>query len=148
MMVLAAARLPSSRNVSASSAARSTAGSLRQVTGRDACCAQSRICAAALPGPAGRSGLKACWYKAVRSSRGPGRSDPPGRVSTGVTVASASVTLAREWAPSDGHFITAYAVAPSCQVTTAGSGICHSVGSPVSGSNSRPIRAARTSSAR
>ena len=69
MMVLAAARLPSSRKVSASSAVRSTAGSLRQPTGGDACYAQSRICAAGLPGSAGRAGLKACWYKTVRSSR-------------------------------------------------------------------------------
>jgi hypothetical protein len=55
--------------VSDSSALRSTAGSLRQPTGSDACCAQSRISAAALPGPAGQAGLKAYWYKAVRSSR-------------------------------------------------------------------------------
>ena len=148
MMVLAAARLPSSRNVSASSAVRSTAGSLRQPTGSDACRAQSRICAAALPGSAGRAGLKACWYKAVRSSRGSGRSRASGRVSTGVTVASASARLAREWAARDGHFITAYAVASWYQVTVAGSGRFHAAGSPVSGSNSRPIRAARTSSAR
>src|SRR5580658_5200164 len=122
MMVLAAARLPSNRSVSASSAARSTVGSLRWPMGSDACCAQSRICAVGLSGSASRAGLKACWYKAVRSSREPGRPCPPGRVSAGVTVASASATLAREWAARDGHFITVYAVASSYQLTTAGSG--------------------------
>jgi hypothetical protein len=54
--------------------------------------------------------------------------------------------LAREWAARDGHFIAAYAVACWYQVTVAGSGRFHVV--PVSGSNCRPIRAARTSSAR
>jgi hypothetical protein len=71
-MVLAAARLPPCGNVSASSAVRSTVGSLRQPTGSDASWAQSRIFAAVLSGPAGRTGLKACWYKTVRSPRGPG----------------------------------------------------------------------------
>jgi hypothetical protein len=66
----------------------------------------------------------------------------------GVTVASDSATLAREWAARDGHFIAAYAVASWYQVTVAGSGRFHVVGSPVSGSKSRPVRAARTSSAR
>jgi len=79
--------------------------------GSDACCAQPRVCAAALPGSAGRAELKACWYKTLRSSRGSGRSRASGRVKTGVTVASASARLAREWAARDGHFITAYAVA-------------------------------------
>jgi hypothetical protein len=73
MMVLAAARLPSSRSVSASSAVRSTPGSLRKPTGSDACRAQSRICAAGLSGSPRRAGLKACWYKTMRSSRGSGR---------------------------------------------------------------------------
>lgn len=65
-----------------------------------------------------------------------------------MTVASASARLARECAARDGHFIAAYAVASSYQVTIAGSGRFHAVGSPVNGSKSRPIRAARTSSAR
>ncbi len=52
-----------SRNVSVSRAARSTAGSLRQPTGSDACCAQSRICAAA----------QACSTGSFRR-HGPGRS--------------------------------------------------------------------------
>jgi hypothetical protein len=69
-------------------------------------------------------------------------------ISAGVTVASVSARLARECAASDGHFITAYAVACWYQVTVASSGRFHAVGSPVSGSKSRPVRAARTSSAR
>jgi hypothetical protein len=72
---------------------------------------------------------------------------PAGSV-RGVTVASASARLAREWAARDGHFITAYAAASWYQVTVAGCGRFHAAGSPVSGSNSRPVRAARTSSAR
>jgi hypothetical protein len=65
-----------------------------------------------------------------------------------VTVASTSARLARECAARDGHFITAYAVACWYQVTVAGSARFHAAGSPVSGSKSRPVRAARTSSAR
>jgi hypothetical protein len=68
MMVLAAARLPSSRNVSASSAVRSTVGSLRQPTGSDLLRPVQD-----LRGRAARVGwavgLKACWYNAVRNSR-------------------------------------------------------------------------------
>jgi len=78
----------------------------------------------------------------------PGNVQSARRRATGVTVASASATLARECAARDGHFIAAYAVACWYQVTIAGSGRFHAAGSPVSGSNSRPIRAARTSSAR
>jgi len=63
-------------------------------------------------------------------------------------VASASARLARECAARNGHFNAAYAVACWYHVTVTGSGTAHSVGSPVAGSNSRPLRAARTSSAR
>ena len=51
-----------------------------------------------------------------------GSSRAPGRVSAGVTVASASARLARECAARDGHFIAAYAAACWYQVTVAGSG--------------------------
>jgi hypothetical protein len=65
-----------------------------------------------------------------------------------VTVASAAARLARECAAEDGHFITVYAVASWYQVTVAVSERFHAAGSQVSESNSGPIRAARTSSAR
>ena len=79
-MVFAAARLPSSRSVRASSAGRSTSGSASRATGSDACCAQARTRAVAGSAVAVRAGLNACWYKrgAQRcrrrpSWRGPGQ---------------------------------------------------------------------------
>src|SRR6266702_4531119 len=42
------------------------------------------------------AGLKACWYRAVRSWVADGHADAA-RVRAGVTVASASATLARKW---------------------------------------------------
>ena len=73
---------------------------------------------------------------------------PVSRVSSGVTVASASATLARECGARCGHFISAYATACRYQLTATGSAAAHAAGSPVTGSNSAPLRAARTSSAR
>jgi hypothetical protein len=72
-----------------------------------------------------------------------------GLVSAAVTVASASARHARECGARCGHFIRAYATACWYQVVTGGGcGTAHEAGSPVAGSKSVPVRAARTSSAR
>ena len=61
-------------------------------------------------------------------------------------MAGASARLARECADRAGPFIAAYATAWTSQVTAGRAGMAHSAGSPVTGSNSRPRRAARTAS--
>jgi hypothetical protein len=106
-MVLAAARLPSSRSMSASSAARVIRGSLSWVTGSEA--RASHPSARATAGSvvvARRVGLKACRYSAARSVRADGRPEA-GLVSAKVTVASASARLARECGARRGHFMSA-----------------------------------------
>jgi hypothetical protein len=72
---------------------------------------------------------------------------PVSLVSSGVTVASASATLARERGARRGHFTCAFATACRYQVAVTGSGAAYAAGSPVARSNARPLRAARTSSA-
>ena len=47
-----------------------------------------------------------------------------------------------------GHFIAAQAAACSSHLMVAGSGVAQDAGSPVPGLKSRPLRAARMSSAR
>ena len=61
VMVVAAARVPSWRRASASSADRSTWGSFRLVTGRDARRSQVSVRAMAGSEGSGWAGLKACW---------------------------------------------------------------------------------------
>jgi hypothetical protein len=51
--------------------------------------------------------LKACWYRAVRTSAAAAGRAGVTRVRAGVMVASASATLARECAARAGHFIAA-----------------------------------------
>jgi hypothetical protein len=65
-----------------------------------------------------------------------------------VTVASASAIEARVCAAECGHFITAYALACSSQLTPGVCGPAQRAGSPVTGLKSRPRRAALMSSAR
>jgi hypothetical protein len=123
-----------------------TRGSASWLTGREARSAQASALAISGPGaPQRRWGLKACPDKAARRTPAGGLR-PMSRVSKGVIVASASARLARECAARCGHFISAYATACRYQVT--GSGAAHDSGSPVAGVNARPLRAARTSSAR
>ena len=125
-----------------------TRGSPSWLTGRDARSTQASALAVSGSGACGRGGgLKACPYKAARNLPG-GGVRPVSRVSSGVTVASASARLARECGARCGHFICAYATACRYQVTGSGSGAVHDPGSPVAGSNPAPLRAARTSSAR
>ena len=65
-----------------------------------------------------------------------------------MTVASASAIPARVCAAVCGHFIAAYALACTSQLTL---GVCHPAqraGSPVTELKSRPRRTARISSAR
>jgi hypothetical protein len=71
-----------------------------------------------------------------------------GRMRAGVIVARASARLDRECAASSGHLAVAYEAACWYQVTVTGCGRFQAAGSPVAGSNARPVRAARTSSAR
>jgi len=97
---------------SPSRAARMTWGSLSWLTGSDA--RSSQASAVAVTGSSARDrrcgGLKACPYKAARSVL-PGGLRQASRVSSGVTVASASARLARECGARPGHFISAYATA-------------------------------------
>jgi hypothetical protein len=94
-----------------------------------------------------QTGLNAQAHSALRSTAADGR--PGGVAGEGsVMVARASARLARECADRARHFIATYATACACQVTVGRPGAAHGVGSPVTGSNSRPRRAARTSSAR
>ena len=63
-------------------------------------------------------------------------------------VASASAIPARVQAAARGHFVAASAAACSSQLMVAASGVAQDAGSPVPGLKSRPLRAARMSSAR
>jgi len=123
-------------------------GSLSWPTGSDARSSQASALAVPRSGAQDRSGgLKAYPYKAARSLPGGGLR-PVSPISSEVTVASASARLARERGARCGHFTCAYATACRYQVTITGSGAAHAAGSPVTGSNPVPLRAARTRSAR
>ena len=102
-IVVAAARVPSRRSVSASSAALAACGSFSWSRGRDARCSHVSARTAAGPAGTGRAGLKACWYRASRCDGG----RAAGLVRAGVIVARASATPARERGARCGHFIAA-----------------------------------------
>ena len=125
-----------------------TRGPPSRLTGRETCSSQASALAVSGSGAHDRSGgLKACPYKAARRTPAGGLR-PVSRVSSGVTVASASARLARECGARRGHFISAYATACWYHVTVTGSAAAQHSGSPVCGANAAPRRAARTSSAR
>ncbi len=88
-----------------------TCGLLRQLTGSELRSSQASTLAVAGSGARERRGvLNAYPYRAVRSIRAGGLRLVV-LVSSGVTVASASVMLARECAARCGHFMAAYATA-------------------------------------
>ncbi len=110
-------------------------GSLSWLTGSEARSTQASVLTVTASGARDRCrGLKAYPYKAARSLLADGLR-PVSRVSSGVTVASASARLARECGARCGHFISAYAIACWYHVTVTGSGATHAAGSPVAVSN-------------
>jgi hypothetical protein len=112
LTVFAAAGESSSRMHSPSKAARMIRGSLTWLTGSDACSSHPSTSAVTRSGARDCrcGGLKACPYNAARSLLADG-TRPVSRVSSGVTVASASARPARECGARRGHFISAYVTA-------------------------------------
>jgi len=124
-------------------------GSLSRLTGSEACSTQASVLTVTRSGILERRwGLKAYPYEEARSLLAGGL-QPACRISSGVTVASASAGMARECGARCGHFTSAYAIACWYQGHGHRPRRClppRAHRSP--GANAIPRRAARPSSAR